>query len=229
MLTPTVFEIAFEAEKTKPDAEQPDFAFEGGQFVSVIVPGAGPGGRDLRRAYSIASSPETRPVELCIKLVEDGPGTNYLYKLRAGDAFRGVAPYGDFTYVPRVGRRACMVATGTGIAPFRAMVFSKDYGARPPASAWCLMGVRSEDELIYQAEMSAVPGLTWVSAVTQPRGEFAGFRGRVTDWLRAQGDSFPWLETDFYLCGNGAMIKEMKELLAEKGVQKDAIHQEKYY
>jgi NAD(P)H-flavin reductase len=216
MLTPTVFELTFEGEKTKD--EGPDFAFEAGQFVSVVVPGAGPNGRDLRRAYSIASSPETRPVELCIKLVEGGPGTNYLYKLRPGDAFKGFAPYGDFTYVPRAGRRICLVATGTGIAPFRSMVFSKEYADQPPLSAWCLMGVRTEDELVYEAEMSAIPNLTWVSAISQPSSsDFVGYRGRVTDWLRAQGDSFPWAETDFYLCGNGAMIKEMKELLAEKG------------
>lgn len=228
MLTPTVFELTFEAEKTKP--EQPDFQFEAGQFVSVVVPGAGPKGRDLRRAYSIASAPQVRPVELCVKLVEDGPGTNYLYKLRAGDSFRGFAPYGDFTYEPKPGRFACFIATGTGIAPFRAMVFSKEYAAQPPRGAWCLMGVRSEDEITYESEMSAVPGLKWVSAVTQPKDpSHPSFRGRVTDWFRAQGADFPWRETEFYLCGNGAMITEVKALLAEKGVEKDSIHQEKYY
>ena len=228
MLTPTVFELTFDAEKTK--LEQSDFSFEGGQFVSVVIPGAGPNGRDLRRAYSIASAPEIRPVELCVKLVEEGPGTNYLYRLRPGDAFRGFAPYGDFTYEIKPGRHACFIATGTGIAPFRAMVFSNEYKAHPPASAWCLMGVRSEDELTYEAEMSAVPGLKWVSAVTQPHvPSHSSFRGRVTDWLREQGVDFPWLETEFYLCGNGAMITEVKALLAEKGVQKEAIHQEKYY
>jgi ferredoxin-NADP reductase len=229
MLTPTVFETTFEAEKTQP--EHPDFHFEGGQFVSVVVPGAGPKGRDLMRAYSIASEPAARPVELCVKLVEGGPGTNYLYKLREGDVFKGFAPYGDFTYEAKPGRHACFIATGTGIAPFRAMVFSEAYKKAPPASAWCLMGVRSEDELIYEAEVSKVPGLRWVSAVTQPidSGKYMGFRGRVTDWLRQQGSDFPWLETEFYLCGNGAMITEVKALLAEKGVQKESIHQEKYY
>lgn len=227
MLTPTVFEVTFEGEKTLP--EHPEFAFEAGQFVSVVVPGAGPKGRDLRRAYSIASAPEQRPVELCVKLVEGGPGTNYLYRLREGDVFRGFAPYGDFTYEPKAGRNACFIATGTGIAPFRAMALSKHYQAQPPKQAWCLMGVRSEDELCYQDEMTAIPGLTWVPAVTQPVGQYSGFRGRVTDWLRAQGDGFPWKETEFYLCGNGAMITETMAILADRGVEKDSIHKEKYY
>jgi len=228
MLTPTVFETTFEAEKTLP--EHPDFKFEAGQFVSVVIPGAGPKGRDLRRAYSIASGPDVRPVELCVKLVEGGPGTNYLYKLREGDAFRGFAPYGDFTYEIKPGRYACLISTGTGIAPFRSMVLSREVREAPPAGTWCLMGVRCEDELIYEAEVSAVPGVTWVSAVTQPLAPtYSGFRGRVTDWLRAQGADFPWGETEYYLCGNGAMITEVKALLAEKGVQKESIHQEKYY
>jgi ferredoxin-NADP reductase len=71
--------------------------------------------------------------------------------------------------------------------------------------------------------------LKWISTVTQPKGAHGGFQGRVTDWLRAQGVDFPWTQTEFYLCGNGAMITEVKQILAEKGVDKDSIHQEKYY
>lgn len=221
MLTPTVFDVTFTTDKP--------LQFEAGQFVSIVIPGAGPHGRDLRRAYSIASAPEMRPIELCIKLVEDGPGTNYLYKLKPGDTFRGFAPYGDFTYEPKPGRHALFIATGTGIAPFRGMLFSNQYKASPPASATCLLGVRTEDELLYVDEMTKPPGLKWVPTVSQPKGAFDGFRGRVTDWLRAQDASFPWKETEYYLCGNGAMITEVKTILAEKGVEKDAIHQEKYY
>jgi CDP-4-dehydro-6-deoxyglucose reductase len=227
MVTPTVFEVAFEPTRVK--EEGPEFGFEAGQFVSVIIPGAGPNGRDLRRAYSIASAPEARPVELCVKLVEGGPGTNYLFKLRDGDTFKGFAPYGDFTYEPKEGRNACFIATGTGIAPFRAMLHSESFKAAAPKHSWLLLGVRTEDEIVYEKELSDLPRLTWVSAVSQPTPAYAGFKGRVTDWLRQQGDSFPWLETEFYLCGNGAMITEMKALLTEKGVQKESIHQEKYY
>ncbi|MGZ3698262.1 MAG: ferredoxin--NADP reductase, partial [Bdellovibrionota bacterium] len=201
MLTPTVFELTYEAD---------NFHFEAGQFVSVVVPGAGPKGRDLRRAYSIASAPQTRPVELCVKLVEEGPGTNYLYKLKEGDTFRGFAPYGDFTYEPKEGRHALFISTGTGIAPFRSMVFSEPYRAKPPVSAICLLGVRTISELIYVEDFKAIPGLRWVPAVSQPDGPWDGFRGRVTDYLRSLGDDHPWKETEYYLCGSGPMITEVK-------------------
>jgi NAD(P)H-flavin reductase len=220
MLTPTVYELGFDTE--------PGFEFKSGQFVSVVVPGAGPKGRDLRRAYSIASAPEMRPVELCIKVVEDGPGSNYLYKLRPNDTFKGFVPYGDFTYEPKEGCHAFFISTGTGIAPFRAMVMSDAFKKAPPVSAKCIIGVRTEDELLYEKDFQDLP-VEWIPAVSQPAGNWSGFKGRVTDYLRALGNDFPWKKTEYYLCGNGSMITEVKAILAEKGVDKESIHQEKYY
>jgi ferredoxin-NADP reductase len=220
-VTPTVFEVAFQP--------SPALTFQAGQFISIIVPGAGPHGRDLRRAYSIASSPEGQPIELCVKLVEGGPGTNFLYKLRPGNHFRGMAPYGDFVYEPREGKHACFIATGTGIAPFRSMILSNHFQKNAPKSATCLLGVSEEAEVLYDAEMRSIPGLRWVPCVSRPKGDWKGFRGRVTDYLRSLGSDYPWLETDFYLCGGGAMIDEVKQILTGLGVTKDSIHQEVYF
>ena len=222
MLTPTVFELKFEPET--------GFEFQPGQFVSIVIPGAGPQGRDLRRAYSIASAPEQRPIELCVKLVEKGPGTNYLIRLRPGDAFRGVAPYGDFVYVPRPGRHACLISTGTGLAPFRSMVLSRLFKQHPPLSTQLLLGVRHENELLYTDELNQVSGVQFVTAVSRPEtSNYSGFRGRVTDYLRTLGDEYPWTETEYYLCGGSAMIDEVKVILTARGVEKTAIHQEVYY
>ena len=220
-LTPTVFETTFET-------DQP-LEFKAGQFISIIIPGAGPGGKDLRRAYSIASAPQVHPLELCIKIVEDGPGTQFLVKLRPGDTFRALAPYGDFVYKPKPGKNVCFVSTGTGIAPFRSMVMSDHFSAHLPSKTTCLLGVRKEEELLYVDIFQNSPGVHFVPAVSQPGPDWKGYKGRVTDYLRGLGNDFAWAETDFYLCGNGAMITEIKALLNEKGVQKDSIHQEIYY
>lgn len=56
-----------------------------------------------------------------------------------------------------------------------------------------------------------------------------GFKGRVTAYLRTLGSDYPWTKTQYFLCGNGAMIDEVKRLLAERGVAKESIHQEVYY
>jgi CDP-4-dehydro-6-deoxyglucose reductase, E3 len=219
MVTPTVFELGFET--------TPSFEFKAGQFVSVVVPGAGPQGRDLRRAYSIASTPGKNPIELCIKLVEGGPGTQYLYKQKPGDQFKVWAPYGDFVYKHKADRHVCFIATGTGLAPFRAMVLSKEYQAQPPVSATCLFGVRSPEELLYEKELSQLKGLKWVPAISQPADQWHGFKGRVTDYLKTM--DHPWMNSDYYLCGNGGMITEVKAFLQAKGITKDSIYQEIYY
>ena len=224
-VTPTVFRLRFHIE--------PVFDFLAGQFLSIVIPGAGPQGRDLRRAYSIASHPFggnfDQPMELCVKLVAKGPGTNYLNSLNAGDTFKAQGPYGDFVYKTSAHRNACFLATGTGIAPFHSMIGSPEYRASPPSAALCLFGVRGEDELLYTDFFKNHRNVQFVQCVTGAGPDWTGFAGRITDYLKSPQLHLDWAKTDFYMCGNGAMITEAKGILTERGVQKEAIFQEKYY
>jgi ferredoxin-NADP reductase len=226
-LTPDVVEFTFRSE--------PSFSFQPGQFISIVIPGAGPGGRDLRRAYSIASSPELaldcQPAfELCVKLVEGCPGTTYLNSLKPGEAMTGMTPFGDFVYKPKAGRHAIFISTGTGLAPFRSMVLSRIYAEHPPVSTRILFGARAESDLLYTTEIVKALGTgNLVQVLSRAQADWCGFKGRVTDWLRENEGQIDWANTEFYLCGNGAMIDEAKQILAGKGVEKTSIHQEVYY
>jgi ferredoxin-NADP reductase len=223
MLTPTVFQLDFKTQGER-------FDFEGGQFISVVIPGAGPNGRDLRRAYSIASEPENPTLQLCVKIVEGGPGTTFLKQLRPGDEFRIFASYGNFVYKPKEGRNACFISTGTGLAPFRSMIRSEKFKKNPPTQTWCLHGVRYVSEILYDDEFkSLIDDLNWIPAVSRPEQSWSGFKGRVTDFLRQIRPDFPWKETDYYLCGGSAMISEVKSILSENGVEKTSIYEEVYY
>jgi ferredoxin-NADP reductase len=222
-----VIECSFQSE--------PAFVFQPGQFISIVVPGAGPGGRDLRRAYSIASSPELslegRPTfELCVKLVEGGPGTSYLNSLKIGDSMTGMAPFGDFVFKPKPGRHAMFISTGTGLAPFRAMALSRIFAENKPLSTRLLFGARDEGDLLYTEELlKALGSGNLVQALSKAQANWCGFKGRVTDWIRSNEEKVDWTNTEFYLCGNGAMIDEAKLILTAKGVEKTSIHQEVYY
>lgn len=221
-LTADVIELHFES--------NPPFHFEPGQFYSIVIPGAGPSGRDLRRAYSIASHPENQLMELCVKVVEGGPGSQYLNNLKIGDTVKGMAPYGDFIFKTHHAKHVMFIATGTGIAPFRSMIFSNVYRERTPASTTMLFGARDASDLLYTEDFVGKLGpKSLVQALSRPIGEWKGAKGRVTDWLRANEDSIHWAETEFYLCGNGAMIDEVKLILQAHHVGKPSIHQEVYY
>lgn len=219
-LTADVIELHFDS--------NPTFSFQPGQFISVVIPGRGPGGRDLRRAYSIASHPEKSVFELCVKVV-DGPGTQYLNALEVGQSITGMVPFGDFVYKTKPNRHAIMIATGTGIAPFRSMVFSEAFANSTPLSTKLLFGARDQNDLIYTEEFAKKLGSGFVQTLSRSTGDWAGFKGRVTDWIRAHEAKIDFATTDFYLCGNGAMIDEMKLYLASKGLDKSSIFQEAYY
>lgn len=230
-LTHDVFELKVE--------RPADGSFRAGQYISIVIPGAGPGGRNLRRAYSIASPPEWSEIELCVKHVEGGPGTTYLNRLRPGDEFHGQFPFGDFCLEHDQSLPAMFIGTGTGLAPLRAMVLSKEWTSK--ASVAFLLGVRHERDIIYPelfAEMSGpdstarlpepLRGSNVRIALSRPSESWRGFRGRVTDYIRQL--EWDFARSHYYLCGSGAMLTEVKEwLAAEKGVTKEQIHTEKYY
>jgi ferredoxin-NADP reductase len=207
---------------------RPDF--KPGQFVSINVPPTPLNEKELKRAYSVASPPERNPIELCVTKVEGGPGSTWLSTLKAGDEFKSWFPYGHFVYKPKPDWNVVFIATGTGIAPFRSMIFSKAFRDNPPKRAILLFGARHRDEVLYSHEFRDVPGLEYQICLSREADASPHFKGRVTDWLYKLDDSFPWKQTDFYLCGNGAMITEMETWLKTKrGVEKTSILKEAYF
>ena len=226
-LTHDVFELRLK----RPNDASYKIEFRGGQYISIVIPGAGPGGRNLRRAYSIASAPEWDEVELCVKLVEGGPGTTYLNSLKIGDELQGQAPFGDFCLEHDQSLPALFIGTGTGLAPLRSMVLSTEWTAQ--GSIGFLLGVRAERDIIYPELFGAdrptqLQGHEHVKiALSRPEGHWSGFKGRVTDYMRQM--TWDFARSHYYLCGNGAMIAEVKKFLITKDVTKDQIHTEKYY
>jgi CDP-4-dehydro-6-deoxyglucose reductase len=220
-LTPTVMKIRFEPSKR--------FSYQPGQFLSLIIPPPPPYTRPKRRIYSFASPHDgNSPYELSVKYT-GGPGTSYLASLKVGDVFRATAPYGDFLYEPKAEGSVAFISTGTGIAPFKAMVESKRFQENMPTRALMLFGARTDDEIIYPGYFESL-GLEVVNAISRPSPGHAGFRGRVTDFLRGLPAEWPWHSTDFFICGNGEMITEVYGILRDAhGVPESQIHQEVYF
>ncbi|BFU95402.1 MAG: putative FMN reductase [Nitrospira sp.] len=208
--------------------EPPRLSFKAGQFISFDVPKHGLS-HSVVRPYSIASPPSIDDrVTLVFNLVEGGPGSQYLYGLRTGDAVRFKGPAGSFYLRENVSRHMLCVATGTGIAPLLSMIATELEGQslQPVTLFW---GLRYERDLYYRNELEALafrfPRFSFVTCLSQPGPGWTGVRGRVTELVQERVSSARDLAA--YLCGNGAMIKDVTALLQAKGLC--PIYREKYY
>jgi ferredoxin-NADP reductase len=93
--------------------------FEPGQFVSFTEDVEG---KPITRAYSLASAPSgSGRFELCLNRVEGGHLSPQLFAMAPGERIEMRPPLGTFV-LRQPPRDSLLVATGTGIAPFRAIL-----------------------------------------------------------------------------------------------------------
>ena len=208
--------------------EPPAIAFKAGQFVSFEV-GRDALNRTIVRPYSIASQPSQRErVLLLLNLVPGGPGSTYLFSLRVGDETQFKGTTGAFYLRDDPARDLLFVATATGIAPLRSMLYalSERGFPRPVTLYW---GLRSQRDLYYKDELEALasahPNFSFITTLSRPEDGWTGERGRVTPLVEARIASVQNLAV--YLCGNEGMIKDVTAVLQKKGLC--PIYREKYY
>jgi len=208
--------------------EPGQIAFKAGQFISfeVVHPRLN---QPVTRPYSIASPPSQRDqVTLLLNLVPNGPGSTYLFSLREGDEtqFKGVT--GSFYLRDEDERDFLFVATGTGIAPIRSMLYDlldKNF----PRSITLFWGLRSQKDLYYQDELATLAkrfaSFTAVATLSRPENGWHGEVGRVTTLVEDRIASVKNLAV--YLCGSSGMLKDVSEIVNKKGLC--PIRREKWY
>ena len=130
----------------------PEFRFENGHFTMI---GLEVEGKPLLRAYSIASANYEDQLEFLSIKVPDGPLTSRLQKIRVGDeVLLGKKPVGSLVLTDlRPGRNLYLFATGTGLAPFMAIIRDPDAYAKFDKVV-LVHGVRHISDLAYQDYLS---------------------------------------------------------------------------
>lgn len=207
------------------------FTFTPGQWVSLKIPRAE--GDPLPRSYSIASAPRADGCfDLAVTRVEGGPGSTWLHTAQPGATLAMSEATGFFTLPAQLPRPVLLVATGTGVAPMRAMLQAalRDGAAAVPFVL--LFGVRTEADVLFADEFRALaargPGFRFeptLSRADDLHGGRAGYvQGHVPGLVRDLGG-----DCDVYVCGLNAMIKEVRRVLKEDlGFTRDRIHTERY-
>jgi CDP-4-dehydro-6-deoxyglucose reductase len=187
--------------------------FISGQYIDVI----GPSG--IRRSYSLANAPKAdNTLELHIRAVEKGVMSQYWFNQSAiNDLLRFHGPQGTFFLRKIAQRDLIFLATGTGLAPVKAMI--EELPTLPadqqPRSVTVMWGARYEHDLYF--DVASLPGIQkYIPVLSRAKATWQGERGYIQDVLLRQT---PDLRNGVvYACGSGAMIHSAKSKLTAAGL-----------
>ncbi|KTD54978.1 ferredoxin-NADP reductase [Legionella sainthelensi] len=211
----------------------PYFNYSPGQFITIHFEHEG---KTLKRSYSIANIPkQDNKIELAAGYFENGPGTQLLYHLKPGDTIQVSGPYGRLTLKDGHFERFILVATSTGVTPYRSMLQDLEnlMNQHPELQVVILEGVQRREEILYANEFREFvqkhPKATFRPYLSrQPKEELIEneFSGYVQH-------AFPSLNLNpekdiIYLCGNPGMIDEAFNSLKDQGFAMQQIIREKY-
>lgn len=214
-LTPSAIELVIALDK--------GVDFLPGQYVNIQIPGG-----SQARAYSFSSLPGDTQASFLIRNVPGGMMSTWLGQhAKAGDVLTLTGPMGSFYLRPAL-RPILMLAGGTGLAPFLAMLRQL---AKTPAEQpiTLLYGVTKDTDLVMVEvlnELAArLPNLTWLPVVTD-EASACPQKGYVTDHfseeLLNQG------EVDVYLCGPPPMVDAVLRSFRERQITPANFHYEKF-
>jgi ferredoxin-NADP reductase len=200
------------------------FDFVPGQFISLVHEVEG---KSITRAYSLSGLPDTNRFSICLNLAPEGKLSPFLFQMQPNDAMEAKGPYGTFVF--REPHHTVMVATGTGVVPFRGMLakrLSEDLEHRYTL----IFGTRYAASLLYRAEFAALAeqysNFDFFPTLTRPEGDWTGRSGRVQahllDFLGKKR------EANVYICGLKEMVDDVRKTLKELGFERKQIVFEKY-
>ena len=198
-------------------------AFLPGQYVSLQVPGSG-----QSRAYSFSSLQKDGEVSFLIRNVPGGLMSSFLTGLaKAGDAMTLAGPLGSF-YLREIKRPLLLLAGGTGLAPFTAMLEQiAERGSEHPLHL--IYGVTHDFDLVEMDRLEAfaacIPNFTWSACVASPESSYPR-KGYVTQHIEPAhlNDG----EVDIYLCGPPPMVEAVSLYIREQGITPANFYYEKF-
>ena len=210
-----------------------------GQFISLLIE---KNSEIIRRNFSIACPPSnSNKLEIAATFVPNGIASTTLWSMEIEDQINASGPYGIFILKPEelVGITRCiLVATGTGVTPYRAMLPSiREILKQSQIDVILLFGVRNFNELLYAEDFINF-------AKEQPNFKFIACYSRgasnITRPTRELNESFGYVQNKLtelninhkndlvYLCGNPNMIDEALVILESLNMPRNKIKREKY-
>ena len=211
--------------------------YKSGQFLTLIVPMEG---KDVRRAYSLCSSPfvDGDPA-VTVKRVEGGLMSNWLPdNLKVGDTMKIMEPMGVFTteYKTDNKRHIVMFAGGSGITPM--MSITKSMLTQEPDSIISLIYCnRDIDSIIFKDKLEQLQTdyegrFRVIHILDDAPMNWQGHSGLLNhDMLVKIFERIPnWGadKTTYLMCGPEGMMKNVENLLEEQKIDKSKVFKESF-
>lgn len=224
--TPNAISVVFDI----PTELKEEFKFIAGQYITIRISIEG---KEIRRSYSISSSPESNILRVGIKEVEKGLFSNYATKkLKVGDVIEVSPPEGKFILQTATShqRNYAAFAAGSGITPVMSMINS--VLLKETHSTFVLVyGNKTNDDIIYKVELDNLiekyPERFNVKYVFSQKLTGDAILGRIDKSVvnLVLKNHFKNIQFDsFYLCGPEPMVDVVTDTLKENGILASKIH-----
>lgn len=225
--TPDCVSVAFEV----PASLAGTFRFTQGQYITLRTH---LNGEEVRRSYSICSSPLDNELRVAVKHTEHGLFSTYANtQLKKGDTLDVMPPIGKFFVElnPALRRQYIGFAAGSGITPLLSII-KTTLRTEPFSSFTLVYGNRNRHSIIFKEELEALKNLYMhrfrvIYILSREKTDAAINFGRI-DAEKCCALCEKTLDTAatdaFFLCGPEAMIFSVKEQLEQLGVDTKKIH-----
>jgi ring-1,2-phenylacetyl-CoA epoxidase subunit PaaE len=210
---------------------QDEFKFTQGQHLTLK---ADINGEDVRRSYSLCSSPLESKWQVAVKQIPGGKFSTYINeKLATGDTLEVMAPSGKFGVEAKPGesKNYLFFAAGSGITPVLSMV--KAHLAQEPNATCKLFYVnKTAKSIIFKEELEQLRNSYFgrfeiFYFLTKERRDIELFNGRFDDEkMKVLTNTFIDVPdtNDVFLCGPEKMVNYVSEYLIEAGLPKEFVH-----
>lgn len=225
-LTTSSVMITFEV----PELLKKVFHFEAGEYLTLQQT---IGGEKVRRAYSICSGVNESELSVAVKRVPNGVFSTYATtQLKAGDVLEVMPPKGSFVFFYDIfGNRDIMLfSAGSGVTPM--MSIAKTALSKTNIKVVFVYGNKSKEEALFFDEIEALRiqyperFLVHYAFSQQPWGDH--YTGRINDRIVseifAKYKDLNWGR--YYACGPTELVKNLREILLLRGIDKDRIFTE---
>lgn len=208
--------------------------FVAGQYFSFKID------EKTNRPYSVCSSPENfnnfNNIEFLVDLMPGGAGSKFFQTLVVEEKVSIKGPFGFFTLDKILGQKLpneddhiIFVATGTGIAPHRSMIYDLIKTKKYSGKISLYFGLRYNDQTYFFEEFQKLSEMhqnfSFIPVISKPDRNWKGETGHCQDAI-LKNKSIK--NAKFLICGATKNVNSISDDLINAGFKKENIFYEKY-